>query len=685
MGKLLSVLIAVTLLAPPAASSGEQIVLAGKSKSRADLVALPIVGTLGTGPAMDVAVDGDRAFVIGRGKLHVVDIRVPAKPEVLGSLDGLGNTRQIAVADGLAYVAARESGLFIVDVRQPQPKLITHYDSIELATGVAIASNVLFIAERSFGVELVDITDPKQPRHLSTIRTGEAQSVAYHDGMLYTGVWATSEVVAADVRDPRHPRIVSKTPLDGYGDGVTVHNGKLFAATGHHSRASHRAPDDPGYGMGHGLEVFSLADPALPKFLGRVKFPRFYSIGNDMWDVQVVGDTAFVGDTHNGMFVVDVREPAQPKIIGRRELPKPSAKSGHADFVGGFGLVKDHIYAAGGATDLHILEAKGIALPVQDSHGAAPIIGPNPMPQDSSVYRPAGQVHAVTANGDIAVAACGAAGIHTLRVGEKLSLLHALPTQGVVTDVCLLKDTVFAAEGTAGMSIWRLNDDRILAAIGRYQVKGKPIKYVAVPDPGRYALLEVGASTLYIVDVSDPRRPRLALEDERHGLFYGYQLSDKLQGGRYATAFWHVSGVHWYDLQGVQPTFAGQHPAGRFDPLNGIAVMGEQMIATRNGGLVFFDHTKMRSLDELPVHRIPGSILSGKITVNGKRIALANRASGEVFILDISDSDHLKLVKKIAIEGNPGRVAFARAGVLIPAGYQGLMKVDFATDCSQPQ
>nr|MCU0875000.1 hypothetical protein [Pirellulaceae bacterium] len=88
---------------------------------------LPIMGTLGTGPAMDVAVAGDRAFVIGRGKLRVVDIRVPARPKVLGSLEGLGNARQIAVADGVAYVSARESGLFVVDVREATPRLITHY------------------------------------------------------------------------------------------------------------------------------------------------------------------------------------------------------------------------------------------------------------------------------------------------------------------------------------------------------------------------------------------------------------------------------------------------------------------------------------------------------------------------------------------------------------------------------
>ena len=58
---------------------------------------------------------------------------------MLGQLGGLGNTRQVVVSRNVAYVTAREDGLFVVDVAQPtQPKLLCHYDPIELATGVAI-------------------------------------------------------------------------------------------------------------------------------------------------------------------------------------------------------------------------------------------------------------------------------------------------------------------------------------------------------------------------------------------------------------------------------------------------------------------------------------------------------------------------------------------------------------------
>jgi hypothetical protein len=558
-------------------------------------------------------------------------------------------------------------------VRDPQPKLITHYDSIEFATGVAVAGNVLFIAQRQYGVELVDVTDVRHPRHLSTVRTGEAQSIVYHDGMLYAGVWGSSEVVTADVRDPRHPRIVSKVPLDGYGDGLAVHGGLLFAATGHHSRAPHRNPEDSGYGMGHGLELFSLADPAGPKFLGRVKFPRFYAIGLDMWGVKVVGKTAFVSDTHNGMFVVDVSDPTMPRIVARTELPTPPGRP-HADCVAGFGLVKDYIYAAGATTSLHIIEAKEIARPVTMDLGAVPVIPAAEPSADQHVFRPGGQVHAVAVRGDLAVAACGSAGIHVVRVGDTLSPLSAMPTKGFATDVAISGDSVFVAEREAGVAIYDMDKDGRLTDRGRYQPEtGQPVRHLALPAPGRFALVEVGGSTLQILDVVDRARPRLVLEDRRSRLLYGNQLCDQLVDDRYAAAFWHVSGLHWYDLGGAEPVFAGQRPAGRFSMFDGLSVFEREVVASRNGGLVFFAQNKTGDFDSLPVARIPGVRLSGRISVSDHRLALANRATGEVFIVDVTDRSNPKLIEKLTTDGNPGRPIFTASGILIPAGYGGLV------------
>ncbi|MBC8876878.1 MAG: hypothetical protein H8E44_46210, partial [Planctomycetes bacterium] len=362
--------------------------------------------------------EGDTLFVIGRGKLHAADISDPASPEVVGSLDGLGNTRQIEVHRGVAYVTAREDGLFIIDVRRPEsPVLLCHYDTIELATGIALSGDVAFVACRTAGVELVDISEPKRPVHLSTVRTGEAQSVVARNGILYAGVWGSRELVVCDVTNPHEPAVIASAPLDGNGDGVTLRGNYCFVATGHHARGWRRSEGEasPQYGMGHGLEIFDISDPAKPVFVSRIKTRRFYRIGMDMWDVMVAGDYAFVGDTHNGVFVVEISDLKKPRFVGHRQLaPMPRAIDGIDTGerlptpVGGIALAKDTLYVAGAWTDLHVVAAAGMARAPEREPDRGPRTAIAREPRSDPrfrVYRPEGQVWSVAMSGDMALVA----------------------------------------------------------------------------------------------------------------------------------------------------------------------------------------------------------------------------------------------------------------------------------------
>ena len=88
--------------------------------------------------------------------------------------------------------------------------------------------------------------------------------MTYADGYIYVGVWSEMEVVVVDVRDPWNPQITDRLRLDGYGDGVAVYEGHLYAATGQHSRRPKERPGDPGFGTGHGLEIFSFRGSGSP-------------------------------------------------------------------------------------------------------------------------------------------------------------------------------------------------------------------------------------------------------------------------------------------------------------------------------------------------------------------------------------------------------------------------------------
>ncbi len=640
---------------------------------------LALVRDAGIGPTMDLAIDGDNAFAIGRGKIHCLNISDPNNPRLVGELAGLGHVRQIAFDKQVAYVTSREDGLFIVDVKHPdKPKLLSHYDTIEFATGVAIAGDVLYVACRHYGVELIDVSDPARPLHLSTIRTGEAQSVVARGEWLYVGVWATSEVVVVNTGNPRRPRITARVQLDGFGDGVDVQGHYLYAATGHHSRSAvHRVPDDPGFGAGHGLELFDISDPGRPRFVSRVKFPRLYNIGNDMWSVTVAGRHAFVADTHNGIYLVDVQDAKHPRVVGHRKLPRAGAQK-RPGFVGGLALTKDLIYVAGGATDLHVFAAPGIASTPAEKATQPPLIPPRRPAREAErfrSYRVDGQVHAVQCLDSRAVVACGAAGVHVVNLSSSIEHLSTFATSGFASDVGLSNETVLIAAGTDGLLICELAGNGELTLIGAYRVPGKSIKQLEVPLPGKFALLQVGANNLHIVDISNPAAPKRVLNDSRHGLLYGDQMMRGLVENRYACVFWHVSGLHWFDLTGQgAPRYSGDNFPGRIGAANGLVAHQGKTLATLRGGYLLLDRDERRPLAELPVRRVGsrGQHI-GKPSIFGDRLYAANRSTGEVIIADISDVETPQLIEQFNTGGHPGRVQIHQGRIVIPNGYHGLL------------
>lgn len=642
---------------------------------------VPIQFNAGTGPVIDIAVEGEYAYAIGRSKLHILDIQEPAKPNIVGSLDDLGSVRQIVVRDAVTYITSRQDGLFIVDVSTPaNPKLLNHYDTVEFATGVALSGDILFVACRHYGVELIDISDPENPSHISLVRTGEAQSVVSRNGFLYAGVWASSEVVVVDIRDPWRPQITQRVPLDGYGDGVDVVGDYLFVTTGHHSRETpRRKPGDPGFGKGHGLEILNISNPAHPTFVSRVKFPELYEIGNDMWGVTVANGHAFVADTYNGAFIVNVEQPSEPKIIGRTQMPFIE-KRDTVGFVGGLALVDDYIYLAGGYSDFHVVEAKNVATRPVEEPDIPPTLTEPPGDTDLTpnwrVYRPKGQVHGVSLLSDArAVVACGSDGVHIIRTHPKIERLSVLEAEGFATDVSAVGNRVYIAEGRGGLSVCELNANE-LVRLGRLRIPGFAIRQVEAPDSGNRILVQAGANRFVVVDVSDPASPQMVFEDKRHGLLYGDQMMRGLVEDRYTCVFWHVSGLHWYDLKAQpRPTFSGDNLPERIGSSNGLIASNDKTLAMVRGGFALLDRSAPYSSDQ--VRRIGDrNVHLGVPTIADDRLYAAHRASGLITIADINDPQSPELVTQFETTGNPCRIAIHEGTMVIPNGNQGLLLID---------
>lgn len=89
---------------------------------------LACVRTIEKPGVMDAVVSGNHLFFIGSGHLYVAGISDPSSPQLIADCAFRGQGRQLAVADGIAYVTARASGVYIIDVHDPRkPEMLCHF------------------------------------------------------------------------------------------------------------------------------------------------------------------------------------------------------------------------------------------------------------------------------------------------------------------------------------------------------------------------------------------------------------------------------------------------------------------------------------------------------------------------------------------------------------------------------
>lgn len=637
---------------------------------------------LGVGPVMDVAAEGDRLYAIGGGALSVLE-RVDGRWKVLGKLAGLGHVRQIAVGGGHTYVTAREDGLSVVDVRDPQrPTLAARYDTAELATGIALSGQVLAVANRFAGVELLDVTRPAQPRHLATVRVGEAQSVVFHGPWLYAGIWQTDEVAVIDVRNPHAPRHVRSVPLDGHGDGLDVRGNLLAVATGHHARGSKAAkPGDTGFGAGHGVEFFDVTDPAEPRFLSRLKLPPLYRIGMDMWGVALAGDHAFVNDTYNGLFVIEVRDPAGPKCVAHHQLPVVPSR-GDPSPVAGLAVSGGRVFLAGGWDDLHEVDP-GVTVPSPGPFPDGLTVPPAP-PRAAdarfTAYRTTGRVHAVAPwreDGRLLLVAAGAAGLHVVRLGDRLERVADYPTRGFVRDVAIHRDRVFVAEGQGGLSLWQADKDGKLTRAASYEVPGQSIHQVVLAADGQVAFLAVGTSRLEAVTIAADGTMRKVFNDQRPGLFYRMPFSPLSGDGNRILAQWHVSGLREYTAEGGVPRATGWSHPESIGTQSGTVWHRDHWLAVTRKGYVVLQPGDTRPAEQIGVNRPAGQPLVGKPSVFGDTLFVSDPFGGMVWATDLTEVKVPRPLASLSLSSHPGRVQVIGGKALVPAGHDGLVLWDY--------
>ena len=656
--------------------------------------------------AMALSLDGDILYAGCGQRVVVFSVKNPLKPRKLGSVSGFGGVRQIASQKGMAYVATRESGFWIVDATDPRkPRIRSRFDCCELATGVDVAGDVAFLGQRQNGVEFIDVSDPDHPAHIAMRKTDESQSVKYRDGYVYSGDWGTGHVTVFDARDMRNIHQVARVPLWGYGDGVWMKGKYLYAATGHHAKnrdystLTYKPVDTPeirkfgkvdaGSGCGHGLDVFDITDPTSPRRVGRVDYPPFYARGLDMWTPRTSAnsDVVFAAQTHNGIFAVDCSDPTRPKVLDRWVFPVEGKPQWPSCCIGSIAVGDGCVYVAGQGCGVLAIPAK-FAAKETFRQGSAPINADyrEPYPTDDDEFhvwhpdRP-GQARTVVVRDDLVYAACGDAGLHVLKIRPEggFEKIGELKGAASVFDVQIEGNRLYTAEGLNGWAVYEMDGPVAFREVVRRRWLNElhdPAIWIWKPKPGFVALsTRRNGAWLYADDD--------ILAAEPLGTVSGcpgwdkYLMDKPIGGGRWLAFNAANSYLRWLDLDSAPNVAVSSTDKNRIFLSNGICYFSDDLaLATRGDHYLFLKPGECDPADgsAWKTTRLPGKAMNGIPRVSPeKRVVLTNRIRRMIGLWDFSNPQHPKFIRQWKVSGNPDVAAFYKGRIIVPCGHQGVL------------
>ena len=265
-----------------------------------------------TADSFSLAVAKGFAFAGSVSGLRVVDVRNPAAPRVLGTFPTSGRVSDIRITETHALLATG-AGLDILDISDPsQPTAVAHLPIGGNPFSLSIKGGIAYVAAGASGVWLVDISQPDHPRKISEVLE---PSVAFRDvavvgDKLFVGTeW--SGVRAYDVSRPASPIFSAKFGNLARAEIETV-DGMLWVA------------DSLGT-----FQVWDIESLAAPQVRGSCHFPYGSSpFGNGM-RMFLSGRQVFLTEQTRGLQMVESSDPDAPEYLG--VVADPFVNAVHAE------------------------------------------------------------------------------------------------------------------------------------------------------------------------------------------------------------------------------------------------------------------------------------------------------------------------------------------------------------------
>ena len=615
-----------------------------------------------------VNIEGDFLYVGGKETLGVYSLSGdPLHPKLLGETKDIASARQIALQGGMAYVSARANGIWIVDCRSPAKPLVAgHYPSTANCTGIDVAGDVCFVGGSKSGLEFIDVSRPQNPQLIRCVKKEpvESQSVAYRDGLLFSGEWGGKCVTIWDARDMKSLKRLACCALESNGDGVWMDGKWLYASTGFSKED--KAPGAKAHPGQMGLEIYDVENPHAPKKVSRVDFEYCKPCTYDMWLVRVAGGMAFCTATGGGLYAVDVSDKSAPKVVDRW---MPENKHQVMSVAVGDGAV--YVTVANSGT--WAIAAKG-ARRVAAERGRPPANAslrmPRPeapkgfhrwLPSDASL---SANVTGLAVTGDVCYAAAGTAGLFVLELSEDgIAEKRRIPLAECM-DVAIAGDRLFVAAGREGWIVFEMARElkeiaRVPSAVAR--------DVYAYGDGKRWAAFN---TTVYdILDLNNPKPLANMVNQSRYNKF----LSPDILGGRWVAGNSALKCFSWLDAVAAScdPPVKLRKMEGYVSRMGGMCAFGEKAFLADNGGWAIVEPGGQ---DVPQIRQFPGKKrVMGLPRWNGGKLVAVSGGDRTASTWDFSDVENPRLVRWYALPCPTDAASFWRDTLVIPARLHGVL------------
>ena len=288
---------------------------------------------------------------LGEGPaLDIFDTSDLTTPLLLGRIILPGIVEDIYVNEDVAYVAAGEAGLQVLDVSNPAyPARVIGLDTPGDARGLDYLEDYIYLADGIGGLRIINVNNPRNPFEASRYQpAGMVRYVESENDYVYLIVEDQFHIL--DVSDPTSPSSVSWLQVSS-GNGLTV-AGDYAVTVGRICTMSH-CFDYP--------EVIDISEPDNPDLFSNTmrEYPNISSLGavfdesqdkllvyfgstyliyvvdpidieyspytlvapGIVWDLFLQGEQAYLATEGRGMGIIDISIPEAPSLISTTTRP----------------------------------------------------------------------------------------------------------------------------------------------------------------------------------------------------------------------------------------------------------------------------------------------------------------------------------------------------------------------------